>query len=277
MFNPPGSWRVYVSHVQSEAQAEAVSVATALGAEHCWLDVLMEDCSLPAMEEGMKGSAAFLALLTPSYFASDSQVREFDRVILSPQQQLLLACPSQHDADAILDTAPLSVQVWRAAISAPRPVRVLDFGDAASFAAGIRRLAEELGCPAVDAPAACLGASDLSIAVTSGSGNQYLLMLRIQGDSATMTKQNPDGSVTTFKGRAPTAAGMVRLDGIQASNRGAFIMGQLPDDRGPGQRFTLQANAFANGDQTWECTFTQTLGGTAAAPELATRPVAAAT
>ena len=54
-------------------------------------------------------------------------------------------------------------------------------------------------------------------------------------------------------------------------------MGQLPDDRGPGQRFTLQANAFANGDQTWECTFTQTLGGTAAAPELATRPVAAAT
>ena len=70
---------------------------------------------------------------------------------------------------------------------------------------------------------------------------------------------------------------MVRLDGIQASNRGAFIMGQLPDDRGPGQRFTLQANAFANGDQTWECTFTQTLGGTAAAPELATRPVAAAT
>ena len=144
MFNPPGEWDVYISHVQSEAQAEAVSVASVLGAEHCWLDVLMEDVSIPAMEEGMKGSRSFLALLTASYFANDTQVREFDRAILSPHQQLLLVCPSQHDAEAILDTAPLSVQVWRAALT-PRHVCVLDFNDAASFSADVRRLAEGFG------------------------------------------------------------------------------------------------------------------------------------
>ena len=36
----------------------------------------------------------------------------------------------------------------------------------------------------------------------------------------------------------------MRLEGIQASNRGAF-MGQLPSGRTPGQQFTLQANAMA--------------------------------
>ena len=50
-----------------------------------------------------------------------------------------------------------------------------------------------------------------------------------------------------------------RHDQIQASNRGAFIMGQLPSGRTPGQQFTLQANAFANGDQTWECTLTDSV------------------
>ena len=48
---------------------------------------------------------------------------------------------------------------------------------------------------------------------------------------------------------------MVRLDGIQASNRGAFILGQLPYHRAPGKNFKLQANQFANGDQVWDCTF----------------------
>ena len=100
-----------------------------------------------------------------------------------------------------------------------------------------------------------VGASDFFIDVTSGSGNQYSLLLRISGASATLTKQNPDGSVTIFKGRAPDQLGMIRLDGIQASNRGAFILGQFPYNREPGKNFKLQANQFANGDQVWDCTF----------------------
>ena len=260
-FNP-GAWEVYISHAQAEAQAEAVAISRALVAHRCWLDVLMDDVSLPAMDEGMACSGAFLALLTPSYFRTESQVREFDRAV-NHRQPVLLVCPSHHDAEAILDTAPLSVQVWRAALT-PRTVLVLEFAEPAAFAAGIRRIAEELGYPTGPEPggeadACCLGATDLSITVASGSGNQYMLMLRLQGDSATMTKQNPDGSVTTFKGRAPNQQGTMRLDGIQASNRGAFIMGQLPSGRTPGQQFTLQANAFANGDQTWECTLTDSV------------------
>ena len=161
--------------------------------------------------------------------------------------------------------------MWRAALT-PRTVFVLEFSEPEAFAAGIRRISEELGCPTApelgcptapepggEADACCLGATDLSITVASGSGNQYMLMLRLQGDSATLTKQNPDGSVTTFKGRAPNQQGAMRLEGIQASNRGAFIMGQLPSGRTPGQQFTLQANAFANGDQTWECTLTDSV------------------
>ena len=295
----PGTWDVYISHAQAEAQAEAVAISRALVAHRCWLDVLMDDVSLPAMDEGMACSRAFLALLTPSYFRTGSQVREFDHAV-NHRQPVLLVCPSHHDAEVILDTAPLPVQVWRAALT-PRTVFVLEFSEPEAFAAGIRRISEELGCPtgpelgcpippAVrpapmdrwtapatapapaqagspapaqsggepggEADACCLGATDLSITVASGSGNQYLLLLRLQGDSATLTKQNPDGSVTTFKGRAPNQQGAMRLEGIQASNRGAFIMGQLPSGRTPGQKFTLQANAFANGDQTWECTLT---------------------
>ena len=262
-FNPPGTWEAYISHVQAEAQAEAVSISRALVAHRCWLDVLMDDVSLPAMDEGMACSLTFLALLTPSYFKTESQLREFDRAV-NHRQRVLLVCPRQHDAEAILDTAPLSVQVWRTALT-PRTVLVLDFADPPTFAAGVRKLAEELGQPIGPEHGRCggvadacrsLGATDLSITVASGSGNQYMLMLRLQGNSATMTKQNPDGSVTTFKGRAPNSQGLMRLDGIQASNRGAFIMGQLPSGRTPGQQFTLQANQFANGDQTWECTLT---------------------
>ena len=266
----PGTWDVYISHAQAEAQAEAVAISRALVAHRCWLDVLMDDVSLPAMDEGMACSRALLALLTPSYFRTESQVREFDRAV-NHRQPVLLVCPSHHDAEAILDTAPLSVQVWRAALT-PRTVFVLEFSEPEAFAAGIRRISEELGCPTApelgcptapepggEADACCLGATDLSITVASGSGNQYLLMLRLQGDSATLTKQNPDGSVTTFKGRAPNQQGAMRLEGIQASNRGAFIMGQLPSGRTPGQQFTLQANAFANGDQTWECTLTDSV------------------
>ena len=48
---------------------------------------------------------------------------------------------------------------------------------------------------------------------------------------------------------------MMRLDGIQASNRGAYILGMLPCNRSAGKNFKLQANQFANGDQVWDCTF----------------------
>ena len=122
-----------------------MAISRALVAHRCWLDVLMDDVSLPAMDEGMACSRAFLALLTPSYFRTGSQVREFDHAV-NHRQPVLLVCPSHHDAEAILDTAPLSVQVWRAALT-PRTVFVLEFSEPEAFAAGIRRISEELGCP----------------------------------------------------------------------------------------------------------------------------------
>ena len=241
LFNAPGKWDVYLSHSQSESQGEAIAISKALGAGRCWLDILMEDVSLPALEEGMSNSRVFLALLTPRYFLHEAQVREFDRAILNTRTQIVLACPRPHDPEAVLNTAPLSVQVWRAAL-VPRRVCALDFTEPGLFAEGVARLTGLLGEVAEAAPRVIsLGASDYEISVTSGSGNQYLLMLRIRGSSATLTKQNPDGSVTTFKGRAPDSEGHVRLEGIQASNRGAFIQGTLPHDRAPGETFTLQA------------------------------------
>ena len=38
-------------------------------------------------------------------------------------------------------------------------------------------------------------------------------------------------------------------------------MGQLPAERSAGACFTLLANQFANGDQTWDCTFTHNAQG----------------
>ena len=325
LFNAPGRWELYLSHVQSEAQAMAVTLANALGERRVWLDVLMEDVSLPAIEEGARCSGSFVALLTPSFFASEACVREFERAVADEARRgrVLLTCPATHAAEQILDTAPVSVQVWRAA-ALPR-VLVLDFSDPELLAVGVTKLERELAAlvatsaggsggrgggagdsdaqadgagnggegdggsggdggrdgggasaaagtcgpeatgvgpeavgPAVGPaaePEAVVGASDFFIDVTSGSGNQYSLLLRISGASATLTKQNPDGSVTIFKGRAPDQLGMIRLDGIQASNRGAFILGQFPYNREPGKNFKLQANQFANGDQVWDCTF----------------------
>jgi len=345
LFNAPGKWDLYLSHVQSEAQAMAVTLANALGERRVWLDVLMEDVSLPAIEEGARCSSSFVALLTPSFFASEACVREFERAVADEARRgrVLLACPATHAAEPILDTAPVQVQVWRAA-AVPR-VFVLDFSDPELLAVGVAKLEREMAAlaaaaaaaaarggggggggsdsfgegedegdadadgagggrgdgggsdreddggdggdgvgrptsrfvasaarapvatgvgppPAVAAaagpaavPEAVVGASDFFIDVTSGSGNQYSLLLRISGASATLTKQNPDGSVTIFKGRAPDQLGMIRLDGIQASNRGAFILGQFPYNREAGKNFKLQANQFANGDQVWDCTF----------------------
>ena len=72
MFNAPGRWSVYLSYAQPEVQHEAAALATALGQSRVWLDVFLEDISLPATEEGMRCSDAFVALLSPSYFSTEA-------------------------------------------------------------------------------------------------------------------------------------------------------------------------------------------------------------
>ena len=67
-FNAPGNWDIFIGHSRRNAKAELL--AEALWAEcsklglMVWLDVKMGDKSEAAMEEGVKNSRAFIAVVT---------------------------------------------------------------------------------------------------------------------------------------------------------------------------------------------------------------------
>lgn len=77
--NAPGQWRFFLPHTQRDGQAIAMAEAIFSGMaelEHnCWLDVRMSQRNVAAMEEGVRGSKYFLAIVTDngkdSYFSRE--------------------------------------------------------------------------------------------------------------------------------------------------------------------------------------------------------------
>ena len=74
--NKPGKWKYFISHVQTEAGAEALAIATALGEDDCWLDVHMAEQSENAMREGVENSEYFVVILSESYFKRPFTLKE---------------------------------------------------------------------------------------------------------------------------------------------------------------------------------------------------------
>eukprot|EP01051_Picozoa_sp_SAG22_P012986 SAG22_NODE_1405_length_4491_cov_3.141849_1_plen_1328_part_10 len=84
--NAPGQWSFFVSHTQRDGQAVAMAEAVSSGLTNlghsCWLDVEMGRCDVAAMEEGVRGSDYFLAIVTDngkdSYFSRDMCRQEIE-------------------------------------------------------------------------------------------------------------------------------------------------------------------------------------------------------
>eukprot|EP01051_Picozoa_sp_SAG22_P004045 SAG22_NODE_208_length_15237_cov_22.602774_6_plen_1481_part_00 len=75
--NAPGQWDFFLSHTQRDGQAVATAEAVFSGmaelGHSCWLDVRVGSCDVAAMEEGVRNSEFFLAIVTDngtdSYFS----------------------------------------------------------------------------------------------------------------------------------------------------------------------------------------------------------------
>jgi hypothetical protein len=90
--NEPGKWKVFISHVQREAKAEAGRLYWELGGKDgkVWLDVMMSDCGTEAMMEGVINSDVFLLLLSPQYFTREFCILEL-RKAQEHKKQIVLA------------------------------------------------------------------------------------------------------------------------------------------------------------------------------------------
>ncbi|XRB08328.1 TIR domain-containing protein [Pycnococcus provasolii] len=64
------SWQFFLSHKQSESAAEALDLTYHLGRNACWLDVHQDDCSVQAMEDGVRNSTFFVCILSTGYLTS---------------------------------------------------------------------------------------------------------------------------------------------------------------------------------------------------------------
>ena len=103
--NEPGRWKYFISHVQRECSTEAVMMASEWGKQHCWLDRYMDDKSVAAMEEGVKGSEAFVCILSEGYFRSDYCCKEM-RWAFADEKPIVSTHKNGVNVGAILNTAP---------------------------------------------------------------------------------------------------------------------------------------------------------------------------
>jgi hypothetical protein len=66
--NAPGQWGFMVSHTQRDGEAKVMAGEIYFGLKElgyrCWLDVKMNKCDIAAMEEGVRRSKVFLAIVT---------------------------------------------------------------------------------------------------------------------------------------------------------------------------------------------------------------------
>ena len=124
-----------------------------------------------------------------------------------------------------------------------RPLASVPRSDPELFAVGMRQITRG----ALDDDASAVSSSrqprrgpqNFSVLVVSDSGSAFNLTLRIEAGVAMVGKQNPDGSVTRFRGPAPDKEGLMRLEGIDARNAGAYLSGVIPA-YAKGRQFTLE-------------------------------------
>ena len=148
-YNDPGRWKYFLSHVQRECKLEALMLANEWGKEHCWLDRYMEDKSVAAMEEGVKGSETFVVILSEGYFNSEYCCNEM-RWALETEKPIISTYKSGANVGAILNTAP---DDFRERIKAIDSIK-LDADDPDFFAVCMSKITKRLSKLSAGAPTA---------------------------------------------------------------------------------------------------------------------------
>ena len=147
--NNPGKWKYFLSHVQRECSLEAYMLADKWGKQHCWLDRLMEDKSVAAMEEGVTGSETFVCILSEGYFASEYCCNEM-RWAFKNEKPIISTYKNGVNVGALLNTAP---DDFRDQIKAIDSI-ALNASDPDYFDVGMKKITKRLGmshsCQSVD-------------------------------------------------------------------------------------------------------------------------------
>ena len=151
-YNDPGRWKYFLSHVQRECKLEAVELAHEWGKEHCWLDRYMDDKSVAAMEEGVKGSETFVCILSEEYFKSEYCCNEM-RWAFENKKPIVSTYKNGVNVGALLNTAP---DDFRERIMAIDSI-TLNASDPDYFNVGMSKITKRLSklsvAPAAQAPA----------------------------------------------------------------------------------------------------------------------------
>lgn len=250
----------------------------------CWSDMTEPDVSTGTvsavvqdlLDVQVASSQCFLVILTPGYFKSPS-LRAL-QCALNHNVTVVSCYPSRYNIGSILNEAPDTVAEIRSILSrkidircappAPRPLAqharpctrrersprltpshaYLLCSDPELFAVGMRQITrgalDDASSAAGSRGQARRGPQNFSVSVVSDSGSAFNLTLRIETGVAMVGKQNPDGSVTRFRGPAPDKEGLMRLEGIDARNAGAYLSGVIPA-YAKGSQFTLEVRRCA--------------------------------
>ena len=133
-FNAPGKWNAMISYVQKESGVHATRLHGALGVP-TWLDVMMTDKSVEAMQEAVKNSVVVIVLLSPTYFQSEYCCKEL-RWAKAANNTVITSYSSDFNVGDILKQAPKDLKSWIQAIDSKK----LDNSDPELFAVGVRKL-----------------------------------------------------------------------------------------------------------------------------------------
>ena len=83
-FNEPGHWDYFISHAQVDGATLAEAIYSSMKYEHhkrCWLDVKMKERDEEAMQEGVRNSSTFLAIVSEKYFTRPFCIKELEWAI----------------------------------------------------------------------------------------------------------------------------------------------------------------------------------------------------
>ena len=137
--NEPGKWKYFLSHKQDDCKCEAVMLANEWGQQKCWVDRLMYDKSVAAMEEGVMGSKVFVCILSDGYFKSEYCCKEM-RWAFKYEKPIISTYKSGVKVGEVLNTAPDDFREQIMAIdSIP-----LNADDPDFFEVGIKKITKRL-------------------------------------------------------------------------------------------------------------------------------------
>ena len=205
-YNAPGRWKYFLSHAQRKRSAEAAMLTKEWGKEHCWLNRSMENKSVDAMEEGVKGSETFVCILSDMYFKSDNCCNEM-RWAFENEKSILSTYTSGANVDEILNTAP---DDFRERIKAIDSIQ-LDADDSEFLSAQIRFLISKRLSKLIHQRAVLAAVSGVPAVSRVSSFAQEPTPLPVKAQALDPTLPPPSAAQPARSAESPSDAAVQRL------------------------------------------------------------------